>query len=56
MNETAKAEILFFKKKKKRQALQKKLGCLFIRINTSDPKRGYDTDYEVRKIQISVNL
>ena len=47
---------LIFEKKKKRQALQKKLGCLFIRINTSDPKRGYDTDYEVRKIQISVNL
>ena len=25
---------------------------MFIRINTSDAKRGYDTDYEVSKIQI----
>ena len=45
-----KAEILFLKKRQ--EALEKKLGCKFIRINTSDAKRGYDTDFEVSKIQI----
>ena len=48
MNETTKAEILFLKKKAR--GIRKKLGCIFIRINTSDAKRGYDTDYEVSKI------
>ena len=38
-------------KRKKEEVLEKKLGCKFIRINTSDAERGYDTDYEVRKIQ-----
>ena len=33
----------------KRQALVKKLGCKFIRINTS--KEGYDADYEASRIQ-----
>ena len=42
-------------KKKRQEALEKKLGCLFIRINTSDVKRGYDTDYEVSKIQIFIS-
>ena len=28
---------------------------MFIRINTSDAKRGYDTDYEVSKIQIFIS-
>ena len=46
-----KAENLFLKKKRQ-GALEKKLGCKFVRINTSDTKRGYDTDYEVNKIQI----
>ena len=40
---------------KRQKALEKKLGCKFIRINTSDAKRGYDTDYEVRKIQIFIS-
>ena len=40
---------------KKKEALEKKLGCMFIRINTSDAKRGYDTDYEVSKIQIFIS-
>ena len=35
--------------------LQKKLGCKFIRINTSDAERGYDTDYEVSKIQTFIS-
>ena len=50
MNKTTKTEILFLKKGQ--EALEKKFGCIFIRINTSDAKRGYDTDYEVSKIQI----
>ena len=28
---------------------------MFIRINTSDAKRGYDTDYEVSKIQTFIS-
>ena len=53
---TTKAEILFLKKKKKGKRHQKKkLDCIFIRINTSDAKRGYDTDYEVSKIQIFIS-
>ena len=32
---------------KKQEALGKKLGCKFIRINTSIGKNGYDLDYEV---------
>ena len=57
MNKTSKAEILFLKKKKKktRGIRKKKLGCMFIRINTSDAKRGYDTDYEVSKIEIFIS-
>ena len=39
-------------KNKRQEASEKKLDCIFIRINTSDAKRGYDTDYEVSKIQI----
>ena len=34
---------------KRQKALEKKLGCKFIRINTS--KEGYDADYEVNRIQ-----
>ena len=49
-------DLIFEKRKKKRkEALEKKLGCKFIRINTSDAKTGYDTDYEVSKIQIFIS-
>ena len=54
MNKTTKAEILFLKKKRQ-ETLEKKLGCIIIRINTSDTRRGYDTDYEVSKIQIFIS-
>ena len=54
INKTMKAENLFLKKKRQ-EALEKKLGCKFIRINTSDAKRGYDTDYQVSKIQIFIS-
>ena len=32
---------------KRQKALEKKLGCKFIRINTSNAENGYDLDYEV---------
>ena len=41
--------------KKRQKALEKKLGCMFIRINTSGAKKGFDTDYEVSKIQIFIS-
>ena len=44
-----KAEILFLKKKTR--GIKKKLGCVFI----SEAKRGYDTDYDVSKIQILIS-
>ena len=40
-------------KEKRQEALEKKLGCKFIRINTS--KEGYDADYEASKIQIFIS-
>ena len=49
-----KVENLFLKRKKE-EVLEKKLGCKFIRINTSDAERGYDTDYEVSKIQTFIS-
>ena len=55
MNKTTKAENLFLKEKKRQKALEKKFGCKFIKINTSDAKRGYDTDYQVSKIQIFIS-
>ena len=44
-------ELIFEKKKKRQEVLGKKLGCKFIRISTSNAKKGYDADYEVSKIQ-----
>ena len=43
------------KKNKKQKALEKKISYKFIRINTSNAKEGYDTDYEVSKIQINIS-
>ena len=42
-------------KKKRQEALEKRLGYKFIRINTSDAERDYDTDYEVSKIQTFIS-
>ena len=47
--------LILFLKKKRQEALEKKIGCKFIRINTSDAERGYDIDYEVSKIQIFIS-
>ena len=49
MNNTAKAGMLL--KKKKTRGIRKKNDCIF----TSDAKRGYDTDYEITKIQIFIS-
>ena len=38
---------------KRQEALEKKFGCKFIRINTS--KEGYDVDYEASRIQIFIS-
>ena len=37
--------------KKRRKALEKKLGCRFIRIITSNAENGYDLDYEVGNLE-----
>ena len=41
--------------KKRQKALEKKLGCKFIRINTSNAKNGYDFDYEVGNIEAFID-
>ena len=38
---------------KRQKALEKKLNCIFIRINTS--KENYDADYEASRIQTFIN-
>ena len=37
--------------KKRQEALEKKLGCKFIRVNTSNAKNCYDLDCEVGNIE-----
>ena len=54
MSKTMKAKNLSLIRKDKRHQ-KKKLGCIFIRINTSNATRGYGTDYEVSKIQIFIS-
>ena len=41
--------------RKKTKSIRKKLGCKFIRINTSNAKNGYDLDYEVRNVQAFID-
>ena len=40
---------------KKTKALERKLGCKFIRINTSNAKNSYDLDYRVGNIQAFID-
>ena len=40
---------------KRQEALQKKLGCKFIRINTGNTKNGYDLDCEVGNIEAFID-
>ena len=42
-------------RKKRQKALEKKLGCKFIRINTSNTKNGYDLDYKVGNIEAFID-
>ena len=42
-------------KAKRQKALEKKLDCKFIRINTSNAKNGYDLDYEVGNIEAFID-
>ena len=46
-------DIIF--KEKRQKALEKKLGCKFIRINTSNAKNSYDLDYEVGNVQAFID-
>ena len=41
--------------KKRQKALEKNLGCKFIRINTSNAKNGYDLDYKVGNVQAFID-
>ena len=45
-------QILFWGEKRQ-EALEKKLACKFIRINTS--KEGYDANYEIGRIQAFIS-
>ena len=47
-------DLLFEEKRQK--VLEKKLGCKFIRISTSNAKNGYDLDYEVGYIEAIINV
>ena len=41
--------------RKWQDVLEKKLGCKFIRVNTSDAERNYDKGYEVSKIKTFIS-
>ena len=45
----------FIFEEKRQKALEKNLGCKFIRINTSNAKNGYDLDYEVGNVQAFID-
>ena len=42
-------------KKKGQESLEKKLGCNFISINTSNSKNSYGFDYEVGNVQAFID-
>ena len=46
-------DIIFEEKRQK--ALEKKFGCKFIRINTSNAQNGYDLDYKVGNVQAFID-
>ena len=54
MKKDALTETLLLRKKRQK-ALEKKLGCKFIRINTSNAKNSYDLDYEVGNVQAFID-
>ena len=46
-------DLIFEEKRQKAQ--EKKIGCKFIRLNTSNAKNGYDLDCEVGNVQAFIN-
>ena len=42
-------------RKKHKNALEKKPGCKFTRINTSNAKNGYDLDHEVGNVKAFID-
>ena len=40
---------------KRQKALEKKLACKFIRVNTSNAKNGYDLDYNIGNIEAFID-
>ena len=52
-NEHTDRDLIFEEKRQK--ALEKKLGCKFIRINTSNAKNCYDLDYKVGNVQAFID-
>ena len=45
----------FVFEEKRQKALEEKLSCKFIRINTSNVKNVYDLDYEVGNVQAFID-
>ena len=45
----------FIFEEKRQKALEKKLGCKFIRINASNAENGYDLDYKVGNIETFID-
>ena len=46
-------DIIFEERRK--EALEKKLGCKYIRINTSNAKNSYDLDSEIDNVQAFID-
>ena len=47
--------VTLFLRKKDKKHQKKRLGCKFIRINSSNAKNGYDLDYEVGSVQAFID-
>ena len=45
----------FIFEEKRQKALEKKLGCIFIRINTTNLKNGCDLDYKIGNIEAFID-
>ena len=55
INEKGNADRDIIFEEKRQKALEKKLCYTFIRINTSNAKKGYDLDYEVGNVQVFID-
>ena len=45
----------FIFEEKRQKALEKKIGCKFIRVNTSNVKNGCDLDYKISNIEAFID-